>query len=251
MNSETLPGALVLFSGGQDSTVCLAYALHAYPRVETVGFDYGQRHGVELECRKRVRGKLALRFPAWNKRLGRDHMLDISSFGAISDTALTGDAEITMLASGLPSTFVPGRNLVFFTHAAALGYRRGLHVLIGGMCETDYSGYPDCRDTTLRALEQAIRLGTDLLFTIETPLMWRTKADTWSLAHELGGDDLVDLILEETHTCYRGERGLRHDWGYGCGQCPACELRAKGFAEWQAFRADAGAKRSRTSTRAR
>ena len=234
------PGALVLFSGGQDSSVCLAYALSRYPRVETVGFDYGQRHDAELECRKRVREEMAIRFPAWSKRLGPDHMLDVSSFGTISDTALTSDAEIVMLASGLPSTFVPGRNLVFFIYAAALGYRLGLHVLVGGMCETDYSGYPDCRDATLRALEQAIRLGTEIPFTIETPLMWRTKAETWTLAQELGGNDLVEMILEETHTCYKGERGIRHDWGYGCGECPACELRARGFAEWQASRAEAG-----------
>jgi 7-cyano-7-deazaguanine synthase len=239
------PGALVLFSGGQDSSVCLAYALNRYPRVETVGFDYGQRHGVELECRARVREEVALRFPAWGKRLGPDHMLDVSSFGAISDTALTRDAEITMLAFGLPSTFVPGRNLLFFVYAAALGYRRGLHILVGGMCETDYSGYPDCRDATLRALEQAIRLGTEIPFAIETPLMWRTKTETWALAQELGGDDLVELILEETHTCYKGERGIRHNWGYGCGQCPACELRARGFAEWQASRTEADRERLR------
>jgi 7-cyano-7-deazaguanine synthase len=173
-------------------------------------------------------------FPAWATRLGPDHMIDIASFGAIGDTALTSDAEIEMLASGLPSTFVPGRNLVFFIYAAALGYRRGLHRLVGGMCETDFSGYPDCRDATLRALEQAIRLGTEIPFSIETPLMWLTKAETWALADRLGGGDLVALIVEETHTCYRGERGLQHDWGYGCGSCPACELRAKGFAAWQA-----------------
>lgn len=226
-------GALVLFSGGQDSTVCLTYALDRYSRVETVGFDYGQRHGIELECRERVRGEIARRFPAWAERLGPDHMIDIASFGAIGETALTSEAEIEMLASGLPSTFVPGRNLVFFVYAAALGYRRGLTGLVGGMCETDYSGYPDCRDATMRALEQAIKLGTEIPFTIETPLMWRTKAETWELAEELGGDVLVDLIVEETHSCYKGERGLRHDWGYGCGACPACELRAKGFAEWQ------------------
>lgn len=230
-------GALVLFSGGQDSTVCLAFALDRYARVETVGFDYGQRHGIELECRAQVRAEIAARFPDWAARLGPDHMLDISSFGAIGDTALTSQAEIEMTASGLPSTFVPGRNLVFFTYAAALGYRRGLHVLVGGMCETDYSGYPDCHDGTLRALEQALRLGTEIPFIIETPLMWCTKAQTWALAEALGGAAFVDLIIEETHTCYRGERGQRHDWGYGCGTCPACELRAKGYAEWRAARA--------------
>ena len=229
-------GALVLFSGGQDSTVCLAYALDAFPRVETVGFDYGQRHAVELECRQRVRAEIAGAFPAWGARLGPDHVLDIASFGAIGDTALTSGAEIQMLASGLPSTFVPGRNLVFFTYASALGYRRGLHTLVGGMCETDYSGYPDCRDATLRALEQAIRLGTEVPFVIDTPLMWLSKAETWELAHKLGGDALTDLIIEHTHTCYRGERGTRHAWGYGCGTCPACELRARGFEQWQAIR---------------
>ena len=238
---EIETGALVLFSGGQDSTVCLAHALDAYARVETIGFDYGQRHGVELACRARVRAEIAWRFPGWASRLGPDHVIDIGSFGAIGETALTSDAEIVMLDSGLPSTFVPGRNLVFFLYAAALGYRRGLTSLVGGMCETDFSGYPDCRDATLRALEQTIRLGTEIAFSIETPLMWRTKAETWMLAEELGGDALVDLIVEETHTCYRGERGKRHDWGYGCGNCPACELRARGFAEWQSAKAKAQA----------
>lgn len=227
-------GALVLFSGGQDSTVCVAWALARYQRVETVGFDYGQRHGVELQCRQRVRAEMARRFPEWAARLGPDHMIDIASFGAIGDTALTSGAEIEMLESGLPSTFVPGRNLVFFVYGAALGYRRGLTRLVGGMCETDFSGYPDCRDATLQALEQAIGLGTEIPFAIETPLMWLTKSDTWALAVELGEAELVDLIVEETHSCYRGERGTRHEWGYGCGTCPACELRAKGFAAWHA-----------------
>ena len=229
--------ALVLFSGGQDSTVCLAYALDRYPRVETLGFDYGQRHGVELECRVRVREGIGERFPDWAVRLGPDHMVDLASFGAIGDTALTSDAEIEMLATGLPSTFVPGRNLAFFVYAAALGYRRNLHALVGGMCETDYSGYPDCRDATLKALEQAIQLGTEIPFSIVTPLMWRTKAETWALAEELGAEALVDLIIEDTHTCYKGERGHRHHWGYGCGACPACELRAKGYAAWRAEKA--------------
>ncbi|MGH6803121.1 MAG: 7-cyano-7-deazaguanine synthase QueC [Methyloceanibacter sp.] len=246
MQTSNEAGALVLFSGGQDSTVCLAWALGRYARVETVGFDYGQRHGIELECRQRVRSEIARRFPAWTERLGPDHVIDVASFGAIGDTALTSDAKIEMLASGLPSTFVPGRNLVFFTYAAALGYRRGLTTLVGGMCETDYSGYPDCRDTTLRALEQAIRLGTEIPFTIETPLMWLTKADTWALAEELGDVALVELVIEETHTCYRGERGVRHDWGYGCGQCPACELRAKGFAAWQASRRESAQRRAKS-----
>jgi 7-cyano-7-deazaguanine synthase len=226
-------GALVLFSGGQDSTVCLAHALDSYARVETVGFHYGQRHSVELHCRQTLREAIARDFARWAPRLGPDHVLDIASFGAIADTALTSDAEIVTLASGLPSTFVPGRNLVFFTYAAALGYRRGLTTLIGGMCETDYSGYPDCRDATLNALQEAIRLGTEIPFSIETPLMRLSKAETWQLAQRLGGDALVALIAEETHTCYRGERGRRHDWGYGCAACPACELRAKGYAEWR------------------
>jgi 7-cyano-7-deazaguanine synthase len=237
-------GALVLFSGGQDSTVCLGVALDRYTRVETIGFDYGQRHDVEMQCRQRVRSEVARLFPEWSARLGPDHVLDVASFGAISDTALTSGAEIEMLASGLPSTFVPARNLVFFTYAAALGYRRGLRVLMGGMCETDYSGYPDCRDLTLRALEEAIRLGTEMDFTIETPLMALSKAETWALAERLGEQSFVDLIVEDTHTCYRGMRGIRHDWGYGCGTCPACELRARGFAEWQMLRA-----RTQTATR--
>jgi 7-cyano-7-deazaguanine synthase len=241
--TEKEAGALVLFSGGQDSTVCLGVALDRYARVETVGFDYGQRHDVEMQCRETVLREIGRAFPVWGARLGPDHVLDIASFGAISDTALTTDAEIELLASGLPSTFVPGRNLVFFTYAAALGYRRGLRVLIGGMCETDYSGYPDCRDRTLRALQDAIRLGTEEDFAIETPLMARSKAETWVLAEELGGQAFVDLILEETHTCYKGERGVLHEWGHGCGTCPACELRAKGFAAWQASRREGIGKR--------
>jgi 7-cyano-7-deazaguanine synthase len=231
---EQSKGALVLFSGGQDSTVCLAHALNSYGRVETVGFNYGQRHGIELECRQCVRQEIVRLDPQWANRLGDDHVLDVSSFGVIGETSLTSQSEITMLASGLPSTFVPGRNLMFFVYAAALGYRRGLHVLVGGMCETDYSGYPDCRDATLKSLQEAIGLGTEIPFIIETPLMWLSKAETWALAERLGGQAFVDLIIEETHTCYKGERGVRHDWGYGCGTCPACELRARGFAEWQA-----------------
>lgn len=237
-SKENYGAALVLFSGGQDSTVCLGWALDRFDRVETVGFYYGQRHSVEMDARTRVRAEIARAFPEWASRLGPDHVLDVKSFGAIADTALTSEAEIVMLSSGLPSTFVPARNLVFFTYAAALGYRRGLHALVGGMCETDYSGYPDCRDATLRALAEAIRLGTEIPFSIETPLMRLSKADTWALTEKLGGAAFVDLIVEETHTCYRGERGIRHDWGYGCGACPACDLRAKGYAEWQASRAD-------------
>jgi len=232
-SSSEPAGALVLFSGGQDSTICLGHALERYARTETVGFNYGQRHLVELECRTRVLAALRERFPTWGARLGADHMIDLSSFGAIGETALTSEAEIVMTESGLPSTFVPGRNLAFFVHAAALGHRRGLTVLVGGMCETDYSGYPDCRDETLRTLQEALRLATETPFSIETPLMWLSKAQSWGLAEGLGGPDFIDLIREETHTCYVGDHETKHDWGYGCGACPACELRAKGYEDWR------------------
>jgi len=226
--------ALVLFSGGQDSTVCLAWALARFGHVETVGFKYRQRHAVELDCRTVVRAELSTKFPEWASRLGSDHVIELDELGRLSETALTSEAEIVIAENGLPSTFVPGRNLLFFTYAAALGYRRRILRLIGGMCETDFSGYPDCRDETLKALAQAIRLGMDDDFEIETPLMRHSKAETWRLAHHLGGQALIDLIVEETHSCYRGDRKTRHAWGYGCGDCPACELRAKGFAQWQA-----------------
>jgi len=228
--------ALVVFSGGQDSTVCLAWALSRYARVETVGFDYGQRHRVELHCRSRVRGEIARHFPQWAPRLGSDHLLDLRLLGQLSDTALTETRAIEMQANGLPNTFVPGRNLIFLNFAAALAYRRSASVLIGGMCETDYSGYPDCRDNTLKALQVAISLGLDSPMTIETPLMWLTKAQTWALSDELGGSALNDLVLEHTHTCYMGDRSVRHEWGYGCGQCPACDLRREGFEAWQRVR---------------
>lgn len=231
--------AVVLFSGGQDSTVCLAWALARYERVETVGFDYGQRHSVELECRETLLRGMREIFPHWRNRLGPDHRIELPALGHISETALTRDVEIGMQENGLPNSFVPGRNLLFFTYAAALGYRRGLHKLIGGMCETDFSGYPDCRANTLEALEKAIRLGTETGFAIETPLMHLTKAQTWELAHSLGGTPLVDLIIEDTHSCYLGQRGTQRDWGYGCGTCPACELRAKGYEDWRVTLADA------------
>ena len=224
--------ALVLFSGGQDSTVCLAWALERYARVETVGFDYGQRHAVELAARQTVRAGLIERFPHWAARLGPDHMLDLRGFGAVAQSALTADRAIEMTERGLPSTFVPGRNLVFFVYAAAVADRRGLPRLVGGMCETDYSGYPDCRRETLDAMQGALNLGMEQRFRIETPLMWLTKAQTWALAKALGGEPLVDLILEDTHTCYLGERGQRQVWGYGCGTCPACELRQGGYQDW-------------------
>lgn len=225
-------GALILFSGGQDSTVCLAWALERYERVETVGFDYGQRHAVELQARRIVRDRLAQAFPAWAAKLGADHMLDLRGFGAVADSALTAERAIEMTDQGLPSTFVPGRNLAFFVHAAALADRRGLKHLVGGMCETDFSGYPDCRRDTLDAMQMALNLGMARDFIIETPLMRLTKAQTWALADQLGGEALVRLIVEDTHTCYLGERGTRHPWGYGCGHCPACDLRARGWSEW-------------------
>ena len=226
--------ALVLFSGGQDSTACLAWALDRYAQVETIGFDYGQRHAVELDCRRRVRAALQVKFPQWKTKLGDDHLLDLSLLGQISDTAMTDTRAIELNAQGLPNTFVPGRNLLFFTFAAAVAYRRGIGVLVGGMCETDYSGYPDCRDNTLKALQVAVSLGMDTPMTIETPLMWLDKAQTWALAEEIGGETLVQLTIADTHTCYLGERTQRHAWGYGCGMCPACELRRKGYEGWLA-----------------
>ncbi|WP_342360954.1 7-cyano-7-deazaguanine synthase QueC [Terrarubrum flagellatum] len=224
--------ALVLFSGGQDSTTCLAWALDRFDHVETLGFDYGQRHRVELERRTAIRDGLAVLNPDWKTKLGEEHTISLAALGEVSNTALTRDVAIEMNEGGLPNTFVPGRNIIFLTFAAALAYRRGLRRIIGGMCETDYSGYPDCRDDTIKALQVALNLGMEKRFVLETPLMWIDKADTWRLAQSLGGEKLVDLIVEETHTCYLGERGQRHDWGYGCGECPACKLRAQG---WERF----------------
>lgn len=221
--------ALVLFSGGQDSTTALAWALARFDRVETIGFDYRQRHKVELECRTRVLEKLRALNPAWSARLGDDHLLPLGVLGDVSETALTRGTEIAMTASGLPNTFVPGRNIIFLTFAGALAYRRGLRHLVTGVCETDYSGYPDCRDDTIKALQVALNLGMDTRFVIDTPLMWLDKRQTWELADELGGEALVQLIVEETHTCYEGDRSVQHAWGYGCGHCPACELRRAGY----------------------
>ena len=221
--------ALVLFSGGQDSTTCLALALSKYERVETVAFDYRQRHSVELEARLNVLAQIKLQFPHWAHKLGEDHLLDLAVLGQVSETSLTRDMAFQMEEGGLPNTFVPGRNLLFLTLAAALAYRRGLEVIVTGVCETDYSGYPDCRDDSMKAMQLALSLGMDKRFLIETPLMWIDKADTWRLAQQLGGQPLVDLIVEHTHTCYLGDRTHRQAWGYGCGQCPACDLRAKGF----------------------
>jgi 7-cyano-7-deazaguanine synthase len=225
--------ALVLFSGGQDSTACLAWALSRYDHVETIGFDYRQRHRVELECRGRVIEAIRKGFPDWAGRLGQDHLIDLGVLGEVSDTALTREREIDFAASGLPSTFVPGRNLVFLAFAGAVAYRRGLGRLVGGMCETDFSGYPDCRRATMDAMSEALSLGLDRPTLIETPLMHLDKAQTWALASELGGQALLKITIEETHTCYLGDRTHKHDWGYGCGACPACDLRAKGFAKWR------------------
>ena len=225
--------ALVLFSGGQDSATCLAWALEKFSAVETVGFDYGQRHRIELECRSELLARIVEINPTWKERLGADHTLDLSVLGQISETGLTRDAEIALREDGLPNTFVPGRNLLFFTLAAALTFRRKARHMIGGMCETDYSGYPDCRDDTLKALQVTLNLGMGSRNVIHTPLMWIDKAGTWALAQDLGGDLLLDLITEHSHTCYLGERTVRHEWGYGCGTCPACELRAQGYESFR------------------
>lgn len=228
--------ALVLFSGGQDSATCLAWALERFSLVETIGFSYGQRHAVEMDVRQTFLRHLKAGFPAWAAGLGEDHVLDLSVIGQMGQTALTADVAIEMGRNNLPTTFVPGRNILFFTSAAAVAYRRGLRHLVGGMCETDYSGYPDCRDDTLKALQVALNLGLDARFVVETPLMWLDKAATWQLAAQLGGQALVALMVEHTHSCYRGDRSRRHDWGYGCGTCPACDLRASGFQRFVAER---------------
>jgi 7-cyano-7-deazaguanine synthase len=232
MTALSSESALVLFSGGQDSATCLAWALARFARIETIGFDYGQRHRIELNCRRRIIERLKGEFPQWSGKLGDDHVIDLSALGQVSETALTRDSAIAFAESGLPNTFVPGRNLLFFTFAAATGYRRDIRHLVGGMCETDYSGYPDCRDDTLKALQATLSLGMDHRFVIHTPLMWRDKKATWALARDLGGDALVELIRTESHSCYLGARDTLHDWGYGCGACPACDLRRKG---WEAF----------------
>jgi len=224
--------ALVLFSGGQDSSTCLAWALSRYGRVETIGFDYGQRNAVELDCRPKVVESLRTSFPDWSQKLRDDRVLDLSFIGGIAETAMTSNAAIGIGANGLPNTFVPGRNLLFLTVAAAVAYHRHIRVLVGGMCQTDFSGYPDCRDATIKALQHALNLGMDTRFQLETPLMWITKAQTWKLAEDLGGARLVGMIREETHTCYLGDRTIRNEWGYGCGSCPACRLRAAGHAEF-------------------
>ena len=233
MNSETAQTAIVLFSGGQDSTVCLAWALERFSRVETIGFDYGQRHAIELSVRARLREKMAALNSEWAARLGDDHLIKLDALAAISDTALTRQTAIEIADSGLPTTFVPGRNLIFFCFAGALAYRRGARHLVAGMCETDYSGYPDCRDDTVKAMQVALMLGLDKRIAIHTPLMWIDKAETFALAVEIGGEAFLDLLVEDSHSCYLGDRSKRHDWGYGCGACPACRLRAQGFAKFK------------------
>lgn len=230
---NTPTSALVLFSGGQDSSVCLAWALDRFDRVETMGFDYGQRHRVELEQRPKLLAAIPALKPHWQGRLGPDHVLKLDSLGALSETALTRDMAYEMTEAGLPNTFVPGRNLLFLTYAAALAYRRGLGTLVGGMCETDFSGYPDCRNATLQTLAKALSLGLDRPLAIATPLMWIDKAGTWAMAHDIAGPAFIDLIVEDSHTCYQADRIHRHPWGYGCGTCPACDLRAKGWQQWQ------------------
>jgi 7-cyano-7-deazaguanine synthase len=233
------PAALVVFSGGQDSTTCLAWALERFSRVETVGFRYGQRHMVEMAVRAPIREKIAALRPEWAARLGADHVIDLSVLGEVSVSALTADLPIAQRPDGLPSTFVPGRNLVFLTFAAIIAAQRGLKHIVTGVCETDFSGYPDCRDDTMKALQAALNLGMESRLVVETPLMWIDKAGTWALADEIGGRPLTDLVVEETHTCYTGDRTHRHPWGYGCGACPACDLRAKGHAAWVADALDA------------
>ena len=228
--------ALVLFSGGQDSTTCLAWALDRFHRVETIGFDYGQRHRVELDVRPPLREALARMSPEWADRLGEDHLLDMGLLGAISETALTRDANIALREDGLPNTFVPGRNLIFLAFAAAVAYRRGVRHLVTGVCETDYSGYPDCRDDTIKAMQLALNLGMDTRFVLHTPLMWVDKGATWRMAEQIGGDALVALIRKETHSCYEGDHATPHDWGLGCGLCPACDLRAAGYRSYVASR---------------
>lgn len=230
MNQQN--GALVLFSGGQDSTTCLAWALARFDRVETIGFSYGQRHAVEMNCREPVRWGVAAVKGSWAERLGEDHLVDLRTLGDISNTGLTRDVEIRMGEAGLPNTFVPGRNLIFLTFAATVAYRRGLRHIVTGVCETDFSGYPDCRDDTMKALQVALNLGMEQRFVIHTPLMWIDKAETWQLAEDLGGAALVDIVRQDTHTCYLGDRSVLHEWGHGCGQCPACELRRDGYRKW-------------------
>ena len=223
-----------MFSGGQDSTTCLAHALSKYDRVETLGFDYGQRHSVELQARLTVLQQLRTQFPQWAPKLGEDHVLSLDVLKQIGGSSLTEDVAFAMQADGLPNTFVPGRNLLFLTLAGALAYRRGLQVIVTGVCETDFSGYPDCRDDTMKAMQLALNLGLERRLRIETPLMWIDKAATWQMAQDLGGQALVDLIVQDTHTCYQGTREVLHAWGYGCGSCPACDLRAKGWQRWRA-----------------
>lgn len=231
-----MKNALVLFSGGQDSTVCLAWALDTFDNVYTIGFDYGQRHAVELDCRTKILEKIGSVKPQWQARLGNDNVIDMSFISSLGQTAMTSDMQIKIAESGLPNTFVPGRNVFFLTAAACCAYRLGVGHLVGGMCETDYSGYPDCRHDTLQSLAQSLTLSMDSEISIHTPLMWKDKADTWQMATDLAGDALIDLIIHDSHTCYTGDRSSLHKWGYGCGDCPACALRQRGFEKWSETR---------------
>lgn len=234
--SVSSDSALVLFSGGQDSTVCLGWALERFARVETVGFDYGQRHAIELDVRPRIRDLIAALKPEWKTRLGDDHVIKLDALAAISDSALTRETAIEIADNGLPTTFVPGRNLIFFAFAGALAYRRGARHIVAGMCETDYSGYPDCRDETVKAMQVALSLGLDKRIAIHTPLMWVDKAGTFAMAEDLAGQPFLDVVVEDTHSCYLGDRTHWHDWGFGCGSCPACQLRAQGYATFMGRR---------------
>ncbi len=234
--SVSSDSALVLFSGGKDSTVCLGWALERFARVETVGFDYGQRHAIELDVRPRIRDLIAALKPEWKTRLGDDHVIKLDALAAISDSALTRETAIEIADNGLPTTFVPGRNLIFFAFAGALAYRRGARHIVAGMCETDYSGYPDCRDETVKAMQLALSLGLDKRIAIHTPLMWVDKAGTFAMAEDLAGQPFLDVVVEDTHSCYLGDRTHWHDWGFGCGSCPACQLRAQGYATFMGRR---------------
>jgi 7-cyano-7-deazaguanine synthase len=225
-----------MFSGGQDSTVCLAWALERFACVETVGFDYGQRHAIELDVRPGIRERTAALKSEWKARLGEDHVIKLDALAALSDSALTRETAIEIADNGLPTTFVPGRNLIFFAFAGALAYRRGARHLVAGMCETDYSGYPDCRDDTVKAMQVALGLGLDKRIAIHTPLMWVDKAGTFAMAEDIAGQPFLDIVVDDTHSCYLGDRTHWHDWGFGCGSCPACQLRAQGFATFMSQR---------------
>lgn len=224
--------AIVLFSGGQDSTTCLAWALERFEHVETIGFDYGQKHSAELAARTPIREAIEATVPRWASRLGPDHAIALDVIGKVTRSALVDDTPFGKRDDGLPATFVPGRNILFLTVAAIVAEQRSIKTIVTGTCETDFSGYPDCRDDTIKALQVTLNLGLESRLIIETPLMWIDKAATWALADELGGQKLVEMIVELTHTCYLNDRIHRHVWGYGCSECDACKLRQRG---WETF----------------